>query len=296
MSEKKTSWGRWGTDDERGALNLLTPEVVTAALGVPTTGKAYALSIPIQRTGVPNLPFRGIPQRLTLTNHDDEQMSISNGGVPGVGSSEDMLVMASHTSTHMDALCHVYADNKLYNGFPHDQVAPYSGAQRCGIDKVGAIAGRGVLIDVASALGVDVLEPGHMISRTELTDTLRHQGTALEPGDLVLIRTGWVGAFMDERVAIHPQPGIGLDAAAYLVEQDVAIVGADNSAVEALPFEGGVYLGCHIMLLVDNGIHLIENMALDELAQDNCHEFLLTVGALKVTGATGSPVTPIAIG
>ncbi|WP_241383880.1 cyclase family protein [Rhodococcus sp. CH91] len=296
LSTRKSNWGRWGEADELGALNLLTPERVLAALRLPKTGKTYSLSIPIQRSGVPNLEYRGIPQRLTLTNHQDEAMARANGGAPGVGANEDQLVMPSHTSTHMDALCHVYADNKIYNGYPADQVTPYSGAAKCSIDKVGGIAGRGVLIDVAASKGVDLLEPGYVITVADLQKALDDQGVELQTGDLVLIRTGWLEDYLAEQGDMMPQPGIGLEAAAFLAEKDVALVGSDNAAIEPIPFDRNVYLGGHIILLVEHGIYLVENMNLAELAADRCYEFLLTIGALKITGATASPVTPVAVG
>ncbi|WP_016695820.1 cyclase family protein [Rhodococcus rhodochrous] len=296
LSTRKSNWGRWGEADELGALNHLTPERVLAALRLPKTGKTYSLSIPIQRSGVPNLEYRGIPQRLTLTNHQDEAMALANGGVPGVGANEDQLVMPSHTSTHMDALCHVYSENKIYNGYPADQVTPYSGAAKCSIDKVGGIAGRGVLIDVAASKGVDLLERGYVITVDDLQKALDDQGVELQTGDLVLIRTGWLEDYLANQGEMMPQPGIGLEAAAFLAEKDVALVGSDNAAIEPIPFDQNVYLGGHIILLVEHGIYLVENMNLAELAADRCYEFLLTIGALKITGGTASPVTPVAVG
>lgn len=296
LNSRKNNWGRWGDSDELGTLNLLTPERVLAALRLPKTGKTYSLSIPIQRTGVPNLEYRGTPQRLTLTNHDDEAMARANGGAPGVGAHEDQLILPSHTSTHLDALCHAYADNKIYNGYPANQMTPYSGAAKCSIDKVGGIVGRGVLIDVAASKGVDRLEPGYVITAADLEQALNTQGIQLEAGDLVVIRTGWLEAFMANETDLMPQPGLGLEAAAFLAEHDPALVGADNSAIEPIPFDQNVYLGGHIVLLVEHGIHLLENMNLAELAADKCYEFLLSIGALKITGATASPVTPVAIG
>lgn len=296
LSTQKSNWGRWGKADEVGALNLLTPERVLAALRLPKTGKTYSLSIPIQRSGVPNLGYRGTPQRLTLTNHEDEAMARANGGAPGVGSNEDQLIMPSHTSTHMDALCHVYADNKIYNGFPADQVTPYAGAAKCSIDKVGGIVGRGVLIDVAASKGIDMLDSGYVITAADLQKALDNQGVELQAGDLVLIRTGWLEDYMANPGALMPQPGIGLEASAFLAEKDVALVGSDNGAIEPIPFDQNVYMGGHIILLVENGIHLVENMNLAELAADKCYEFLLTIGALKITGGTASPVTPVAVG
>ncbi|WP_338889088.1 cyclase family protein [Rhodococcus sovatensis] len=293
---RRTNWGRWGESDELGALNLLTPERVLAALQIPKTGKTYSLSIPIQRSGVPNFEYRGTPMRLTTMNHTDEYMAQANGGVPGVGASEDQLIMPSHTSTHMDSLCHVYSDSTIYNGYPHDSVSSYGGAAKCSIDKVGGFAGRGVLIDVAAALGTNCLAPDHVITPDELRTALAAQKVELAAGDLVLIRTGWIEAFLANPGDTMPQPGLGLDAATFLAGHDVSLVGADNSAIEAIPFDQGVYLGGHIVLLVDHGIHLVENLNLQELSADKCYEFFLSIGALKITGGTASPVTPVAIG
>lgn len=296
LSTRKNNWGRWGENDELGALNLLTPERVVAALRLPKTGKTYSLSIPIQRSGVPNFEYRGIPQRFTMMNHQDEALARANGGVPGVGANEDQLVMPSHTSTHMDALCHVYSDNKIYNGFPADEVSPYSGAAKCSIDKVGGIAGRGVLIDVAASKGVAALEPGYVVTAEDLQAALDAQGVELEQGDLVLVRTGWLEDYMANQGDVMPQPGIGLEAASFLAEKDVALVGCDNAAIEPIPFDQNVYLGGHIILLVEHGIHLVEHLDLADLSADKCYEFLLTIGALKITGGTASPVSPVAIG
>jgi kynurenine formamidase len=292
------NWGRWGDDDERGALNLLTPETVLAATQCCRTGSVYQLGLPIQRTGIPTLDFRGAPQRLTLTNASDERMFDSFGAVPGVGTNEDLIVFPSHTSTHMDALCHVYAGQKMYNGHPHDAMQAYAGATRCGIERAGGFAARGVLIDIAGHQGCDALPAGHVVTGAELEAALDAQGVALHAGDVALVRTGWVEWCLAEAggAMSFEQPGLGLDAARWLAERDIVAVGADNSAVEAMPFDGGVYLTVHIELLVKRGIHLIEHLRLGDLARDHCHEFLFTVGPLLVTGATASPVNPIAIG
>jgi len=297
MTEDKIgNWGRWGDDDERGALNLITPESVLAALRLPQSGKLYTLGLPIQRTGVPNVDYRGIPARLTMVNHEDESMFEPFGGTPGTGTNEDVLMMASHTVTHMDALCHIYNDGAIYNGFPHDEVSPYNGAKRCGIENAGGVLARGVLIDVPAQKGVDWLEPGYVITVADLEAALEAQGTELRPGDAVIVRTGWLDWFFAKEEMSLVQPGIGLDATAYLAERDPILVGADNTAVEAQPFDREEFLGCHVELLVRRGVHLIEHLKLDQLSADGCHEFLFSVSPLLVTGATASPVSPIAIG
>lgn len=301
MTETKTTattnWGRWGDDDERGAINLLTPETVLGALQTCRTGKIYTLGLPIQRTGVPNVEYRGIPQRLTMINHSDEDMFEPFGGKPGTGINEDMLMMASHTTTHMDALCHIYHDGAIYNGFKHDDVKAYTGTPHCGIEKAGGVVARGVLVDVAAHKGVDWLDPGYVVTLKDFTGALEAQGSELRPGDAVLVRTGWVEWFFANGAEMSlEQPGIGLDVAGYLAERDPVLVGSDNSAVEAQPFDRDEFLGAHVEFLVRRGIYLVEHLNLAELSADGRYEFLFMVSPLRVTGATASPVSPVAVG
>jgi kynurenine formamidase len=290
------NWGRWGEHDERGALNLLTAETTLAALSAAKTGRVYQLGLPIQRSDIPLVDYRGTPQRLTLLNHSDEHMFEPYGGTPGVGCHEDVLVLASHTSTHMDALCHVYADGRVYNGFSNDEMAVYGGAAKDGIEKAGPIVTRGVLIDVAGSKRVDWLDEGYVITPDDLTRALEAQGLELRPGDAAVIRTGWMDWFFaNGRIMSLAQPGIGLDAARMLAAQDVVAVGADNTAVESQPFDQGAFLGAHAILLQQHGIYLIEHLDLSELVRDGVYEFLFCALPLRVTGATASPVNPIAI-
>jgi kynurenine formamidase len=290
------NWGRWGESDERGALNLCTPERALSAAHGCRTGKVYGLALPIGRR-TPHVWDRPDPQRLTLTSPSDAVDQQRLGAPEGTGSSEDMLVLASHTGTHMDALSHVFAGDKIYNGFPASSFTSRRGAGRCAIDRTAAFAGRGVLLDIAGHEGVPLLEPGRPITSSDLESCRAAQGSHLESGDVLLIRTGWTEALeRREAVPADRQPGMGLDAVDFVRDHDLAVVGADNAAVEVIPFDNGTYLGVHIELLVNLGVTLLEHLWLADLAADECHDFLLAVGALPVTGATGSPVNPIAIG
>ena len=120
-SERGGNWGRWGSEDERGALNLLTDDAVLAATRMCKTGKLYRLGLPIDRVGGPLLDYRGTPQRLTLSSQTDGRRNAMYGAAPGVGANEDVLVLASHTLTHIDAFSHVFGDDKFYNGFSNDE-------------------------------------------------------------------------------------------------------------------------------------------------------------------------------
>jgi kynurenine formamidase len=295
--ERVTNWGRWGDDDERGALNLLTPEAVRAGAAAVTTGKVYSLGIPIQATGVPLLDYRGTPMRLTLMNESDDGRFSMYGAHDGTGAHEDILVFASHTTSHMDALCHVYENNQHYNGVAASEMKTHTGAGRLGIEKVGGFAGRGVMLDFPKLKGVEWLEPGYMITAADLDAAEQAQGVTVGSGDLVLLRTGYLDMwFQQSGDEGYAQPGIGFEAGAWLADRDVVAVGSDNAAVEVIPFDNNDFLGVHKVLLVQRGIYMLEFLNLAELAADECYTGLLSVAPLKVTGATGSPINPVFVG
>ena len=289
------NWGRWGDDDQRGALNLITPDMLKEAAHAVKTGKMYSLSLPILPAGGPIIEYRGPPKRLTLTSHTDGAMYEGYGAAPGVGANEDMLILASHSLTHMDALAHVYADGTIYNGFPSTEFTSNAGAPRCDITKNGSFAGRAVLLDLPAHQGVQWLEPGHVIDSAELEACRSAQGVEVRSGDILLIRTGWLDFFATGQ-GEYAQPGIGFDAVSFVGEHDIAAVGSDNAAIESIPFDDNVFLGVYIGLLIKRGVTLLEHLVLKEMADDRCYESLLSVGALPFAGAAGSPINPIAIG
>ena len=298
---RANNWGRWGDDDERGALNLLTPEVVKAAAASITTGKVYSLGIPIQGQGVPLMDYRGTPMRLTLQDSTDDGIYEMYGCHTGTGAHEDVLVMASHTTSHMDALVHVYGDYKHYNGVGHDAMHALGGAQKLGIDKVGGFAARAVLLDMVAYFGDEkYVTLGRNITAADLQGAAAKQGTEVRAGDVVLVRTGYLQFWWENNAAGSPPPfeqaGIGGDAARWLASMDVVAVGCDNAAVEVIPFQDNDFLHVHKVLLVDHGIYLLEFIDLSGPAADGIYEGVIAVAPLKVTGATGSPVNPIFIG
>lgn len=289
------NWRRWGEGDERGALNLLTPDVVREATRVCRTGRTYSLALPIQRDGVPLIPYRGAPMRMTLTNSSDEEL-FAAFDAQDTGANEDVLILASHNETHMDALCHVFHQGTMYNGFPASGMRTHTGAEHLGIENVGCIAGRAVLLDLVRYLG-EAEMTGRVLSTADLEGCAAAQGVAVRPGDILLLRTGWLERYLKSpgTTGQQPQPGLGMDAVRFVREHDVVAVGADNSAVESVPFDGP-FLTVHIELLNKLGVYLLEHLVLEELARDEVYESLLVVAPLPVPGATGSPINPIAIG
>ncbi len=293
----RNNWGRWGDDDERGALNLLTPDVVKAAASSITQGRVYSLGIPIQAHGVPLMDYRGTPMRLTLQDSTDDGIYEMYGCHTGTGAHEDVLVMAAHTTSHMDALVHVYGDYRHYNDVDYKTMRALGGAQKLGIEKVGGLVARGVLLDMVAYFDEgDWVPLGRNITANDLQSAAKKQGVEVRAGDAVLVRTGYLQFWWDNQAKGGPQPfeqaGIGIDAANWLAQCDVAAVASDNAAVEVIPFDNNDFLTVHKILLVNAGIYMMEFLNLVEPARDGAYEGLLTVAPLKVTGATGSPINP----
>ncbi len=295
VAESRTSnWGRWGEEDERGALNLIGADEVCRAARLVRTGRVFQLGMSIQGTGVPAYYPTRPPALHLMTRHGGDYLA---GAVaPGnVGTADDYLGLATHGVTHIDALSHLWYDDALYNGV-HPREVRGSGAARNGIDKIGPIVARGVLLDVAGAAGLDRLPGGHPIGTAELEDCLERQQIEVGAGDVVLVRTGWVTQFAaDADVYNGPQPGLSVSTVPWLVERDVAVVGADNVAVECVPDPGGQNAPLHQRLLRDYGVHLMELLDLEELAAARAWEFLFVASPLRIKRGVGSPLNPVAV-
>jgi kynurenine formamidase len=185
----------------------------------------------------------------------------------------------------------------MYNCYKVDETATRSGFSRLGIEKVGALMTRGVLIDIAGLKGVDILPDTYEITVEDLEQALRRQNLTLQAGDALIIHTGWGGLWGKDNARYQrSSPGLGVAAAEWLARQDPMLVGADNSGVNVTPSSDRALSNpTHQILLVVNGIHLLENLKLDELAAMQAYEFALVVQPLKIQGGTGSTVAPIAV-
>jgi kynurenine formamidase len=280
-----SNWGRWGATDQRGALNLLTPAIIKQAAGLVKTGKTYSLSMPLTTEG-PQWPQRHKTWRVTtFRNPPDER-----------GGADDVVTMHSHSGTHMDALCHIWYDNQLYNGYSASEHITSTGATRNAIDNVPWIVGRGLLLDIAGWKGVDHLQLGEAITPADLDGCAAAQGVTVQPGDLLLIRTGWIRVFAQDRALFNQgEPGIDESTIPWLKEHDVVAVCADNHAVEAFDAMPPARLPIHAAAIRDLGLYLVEYLTLEELAADKAYESLLVIAPLQLTGAIGSPVNPIAL-
>ncbi len=294
MGETRNSnWGRWGEDDQRGALNLIGSEQIRRAVQLVKDGRVFQLGMSIQSDGVPRYPSR--PPALHLMIRDGGDYVAGAVAPDNVGTADEYVGFSTHGTTHIDALSHLWYDDAMYNG-AHPSEVRSSGAARNSIDKIGPIVARGVLLDVAGAAGVERLPPGHGIDVDELDRCAEQQGATVESGDVVLVRTGWLTQFaIDPDVYYGPQPGLSASTVQWLVERDVAVVGADNTAVEQFPDPAGRNVPLHQQLLRDYGVHLIELLDLEELAAAKAYEFLFIAAPLRIKRGVGSPLNPVAV-
>lgn len=279
------NWGRWGAEDERASLNLITPEMIRRAAGSIKTGKVYSLAMPLETQG-PQWPPRHKLWKATQFKSDST----------GAGGSGDALMMHSHSGTHIDALCHMWYDNKLYNGFDATEHITSYGVTRDAIDNVDSIVGRGVLLDIAAWKGVEHLSLGEAISASDLEECAKAQHIDVQTGDTLLVRTGWMRVFAQDRALFdRGEPGFDESTLPWLQQHDVVAVGADNHGVEVMSQIPPKQLPFHRVALRDLGIYLIEALNLEDLAKDRVYEFMLVIAPLRLTGGTGSPINPIAI-
>jgi kynurenine formamidase len=286
------NWGRWGADDQLGTANLLTPERVAVAASLVRTGKQFALGVPISaRERRPG--SRPLPVHLWASTAGDGVLA---GG--GHNGSDDWILMALQGTTQLDGLAHVGKDDALYNGWWAGLVTASGGARRLGLhNAANGLCGRGVLLDVARHLGVEHLERGFEITPAILDETAAAHGVEVTAGDLLFVRTGYLADFLANPNG-PGEPGLDDDCIEWLHSHDVAIVAADNQAVQYVSGEPGkTTFRFHIATLRDLGLYLGEILDLDALAEDcaedGVYEGLCVTSILPVVRSVGSPINPI---
>jgi kynurenine formamidase len=288
------NWQRWGSDDEKGAANLIEPTHVIAAGGLIKTGRVFSLAINIDAKSVPVSGGRSPPQHFMHTCGADYTAGLKRRD--GYQATDDAISMPLHSGTHIDGLSHIADDDLLYNGFPLSGVKS-AGAKKLGMEKLPSLVGRGVMLDVCALRGVTPLPKGYVITVADLEACEARQGVKVDAGTILLLHTGWLGAInqMGHSEFMSGEPGIGADAAHWIAERDIPAVGADNFAVEAIPTENGGAAPIHRMLIRGCGVYLMEMLNLRELVAAQVSEFLFVAAPLPITGATGSPINALAI-
>jgi kynurenine formamidase len=291
FEHRLSNWGRWGKDDEAGALNFITNEHRRNAAKLATEGVVVPLALP--------LPTQQ-PGAATTLHH-----MLQTGTDPNSRYSADFFAVAPHGAavTHVDALCHIFIRDKMYNGFARQHVSS-RGAERNGIEAtVGRMVGRGVLLDIPAVRGLAKLPPGSAIYPEDLEEAERKQGVRVSTGDLLFIRTG--RHYPDGQEGAQDGAGqsglAGLHASClpFLYEREVAVLASDGiNDVTPSDIEG-IMMPVHVMGMAVMGITFIDNCNLEALATTarslGRWEFLAVVSPLLIPGGTGSPVTPLAL-
>ena len=281
---------KWGPNDRRGSMNLMTPERAKKAAAMIRTGEIVELG----HTLAPTMPFFGT-RRFDV--HLKQQFM--NPQANQRGSNEEIVITEiGQVGTQWDMFPHQTIGDETYNCVKVPSISGRTGFTEMGVDRVGTVFTRGVLLDIAGLKGVPVLEDSYEITVADIEQALQRQNTRVEEGDAVIFHTGWGTLWgRDNAKYVRTCPGIGVAAAEWVIARNPMLMGADNWPVECAPSKTmpDASLPVHQIALVIHGVHLLENMKLDQLVQRREREFALMVQPLKVQGGTGSTVAPSAL-
>ena len=288
-AENQRCPSKWGAGDERGSANHMTPANVLRAAQLIKTGEHIELGHVLAA----DMPFFGtrrfdVHTKRTFMNQPSNRR----------GSNEEVVIgEMGQVGTQFDGFAHQSIEYSHYNCVKTDDIQTRGGFSKLGIEKVGTLMTRGVLIDVAALKGVDMLGDTYEITPQDIQQALQKQNITLRPGDAVLINTGWGKLWAKDNARyVKSCPGLGIAAAEWLIKQDPMLLGSDNWPVEVAPNpDKELSLPIHQIALVVNGVHLLENMKLDELAAKKVYEFAFVMQPLKMKGFSGSTVAPTAI-
>lgn len=295
-----SNWRRWGADDERGTLNLITEQNVLRAIATARTGTVITLGRPLDVEDPPYYP-KGDEYPGGLDHAIEHEMITawgSNAGGP-VQAASDQVHVQCHglDNTHMDAICHIGYGGVGYNGRPFTEMVDDTGARASDILIAGPVVTRAVLVDVPRLRGIDHLPGGEPVTEEDL----RRAAPDLSPGDALIIRTGRARAGDDGRNFIEKfghLAGLHHSAMKVVGELDVSVLGMDGSA-DNFPAVDENRLPIHVLSLVHLGVHLLHNLAVEELAdalaERGTSEFMLVAAPLRLPRGTGSPIAPVAI-
>jgi kynurenine formamidase len=316
LARRVSNWGRWGADDQLGTLNFIDAAARLRGVASVHEGNALPLGLPMSEAEGIQMGF--IEGRVNPTR---SMICVNNPLSPDpewIASSEDVVTFAMQCATHWDGLAHVSYGagpdgGKLYNGYPASSVTE-AGTTKLGIHLIGSLVSRGLLLDVARAKGLEILDGGYPITPDDLDAACELGNLTVEPGDVLLVRTGQAAHLAlpgrpglagappkrDLIAYTWPAPGLTLATTEWFHAKDVAAVATDTMVLEVYPCEDkNLYLPVHLIHLVEMGMIQGQNWFLDELADacaaDGRYEFLLDATPLPFTNGLGSPVNPVAL-
>lgn len=283
---------KYGVGDTIGAANNLSEEKVREAVRLVKTGATYSLAIETGRA-TPAYPPRSF--ELYVFPHGDGKGTPI--GLNHLTGNDDLLISWLGVGTQIDGLGHVGINHRYYNGAHASEIFDRSGLRKFGTDTIPPIVTRGVLLDMAKALGVDLVPEGTAYNRKEIEKAASRQGVAIQKGDVVIFHSGWMALRgKDDKRWLDVHPGLGREGAQYLAGLGVVAVGADTPAMEVIPFEDPQRpFEVHQILLAKNGVYVLENILTQEIARDEVYVFLFVLGQPKFVGAVQMVVNPIAV-
>lgn len=287
--EKDRCPSKWGADDQRGSGNMMKPETVLQAIKLIKTGEIFELGAILSPD--PKESFINAGRQFSIYTKVSPP-------IPNARQIQEELVVTElgQIGTQIDAFAHQMWGDSFYNCFKLGDIGTRGGFKKLGAENIGSLITRGVLIDVAGLKGVDMLPTSYNITPEDLQQALAKANQKLQPGDTVVIRTGWSKLMGKENERYGSRnPGIGIAAAQWLLTQNPLMIAADNCCVEVRPSEPGHNLPVHAMMIIQHGIYLLENLELEKLAASGATEFAFMVQPLKIKGGTGSAVAPIAV-
>ena len=290
----------YGSDDEIGMLRLIDGASRSAILGRTDASKMFDLSVDYFM-GMPGWFGAGDqPYQIWMTHTPQGEiiantMGVSDAANQLVAYSGDGISMYTHCGTHIDTFNHFGYNGQIFNGFTAQDHLGSRAWQKCGPEKHPPILARGVLLDVAALHGVDTLPPSHAVGEADLKGCLKHQGVELRPGDVVLIRTGQMNLWPDMAFTKNT-PGLNREGAEFLAKAGAVMIGADNLTLEQTPSAHDLnFFPVHTYLLAEAGVPILEMAQLDELAAEKLYEFAFFGACIKLRGATGAPMRPVAM-
>jgi kynurenine formamidase len=308
LAARVSNWGRWGDDDELGTGNLLDDAAARRGAASVRTGRRFDLAADLKADGIQvGQPARRYNPILTVTSLNERDQF-----APGIWEgTDDLLTMSTCAGTHMDALCHVSYDGQLYNGYPTSAVTAQYGASKLGAEKLPPIVSRGIVLDIARLHGVDHLDqvdPGYAITAEDLDAAAEQARVTVEPGDVLLVRTGQMGHYRaGDRMTYacgseFKLPGLSVHTISWIRDHDVAGVFNDTYAYEAFPPSQPDWSDClavHLLHIRDMGLLQGQNWDLEDLAEACAEEgrgdVLLVAAPEPLVGAASTPVAPVAV-
>lgn len=296
-----SNWGRWGDDDQRGCLNLITPAKGKQAAALVQDGTPVSCARPIVTDITPDISHQ--VQRHMVDSGEGRETDPPERRLVRRGAAEFIgMVFHGQTITHIDALSHYSWQGKLYNGKPASLITSREGAQTHSIEQAcDGIVTRGVLLDIPKLKGVSWLPPEDPVMLEDLEEAERSQGVRVEEGDILLVRTGNYRKRLDQGPVPGSEPMTACQVACtpWFKERGIAMLGTDTSNDVRPSHYATITAPLHTMCLVTMGLWLIDNTNLEQLAEAcqrrNRYEFMLTLAPLRLRNVTGSPVNPIAL-